>query len=413
MTVGAKATAQADWSYEDGTVDDICLSGSERGGGYTGRAHFRISGAAGLQVKIIGYVQVGADVLFFEVASAGGSLTLTCTAGVRGAIDQLVEVDFDPKKPLKGLRLATDIELSALAEVGVDLSAEAGIEVLGYDLWKAEWPSVFAVGRGYAWNGGLSFDNSFIPKVELGSFERAAPHQLQSVNQPGRSSPGRAARRASSRSIPIRKLIEEAIKGESGDNVHNGQTCDTALPISWFKPQTLYPETLVFDRAVNPSVDPISVERDAGPTLVSHDPVSRRGSERIVGPTWIGPEEDAWPDSFGWSNCFQFVEKTGASSRRESTALRRLLDGLGWKPSSSGTQIDHIRELQFGGADRFDNLWPFDKSANPSAGRYHQAQINAFRKLVSNDLNDRWMRVVSIGLEPDFEPKWAQHADEE
>jgi hypothetical protein len=93
-------------------------------------------------------------------------------------------------------------------------------------------------------------------------------------------------------------------------------------------------------------------------------------------------------------------------SRKESTVLRQLLRGLDARFDSFGpddvrVQMDHVRELQFGGADRFDNLWPFDASANPSAGTLHQKQIEAYHKLLKGGAVGRYFKIGSIGLDPE------------
>jgi hypothetical protein len=46
--------------------------------------------------------------------------------------------------------------------------------------------------------------------------------------------------------------------------------------------------------------------------------------------------------------------------------FRAVLQGYGF--DWSGLQADHVQDLQWGGDDIFNNLWPLDASANMSAG---------------------------------------------
>jgi hypothetical protein len=68
--------------------------------------------------------------------------------------------------------------------------------------------------------------------------------------------------------------------------------------------------------------------------------------------------------------------------REEQDRLRNLLDTLGY--DRAGTDVDHVHELQFGGADVFGNLWPADNSANRSAGRRHLNQLENYRQQLGN-----------------------------
>ncbi|HYJ84864.1 MAG TPA: DUF4157 domain-containing protein [Pyrinomonadaceae bacterium] len=406
LRVGGHVGAFADWKHSAGQVTDICLSSSSRGG-YSGRARFTIDGDVHFQIDLTAYMELVAQLLgLIDVGSIGGSITLSGTADLNGKFNALTEVDFDPKHPLN-LKLATDIELAAMTLLELNLSAEAGLEILGYDIWKAEWPSVWSGGAGYVWTGGLTFDNSFIPSVELGTVEKASPMQMQSTSRPARSSPGRGVRRASRREVPTRQLIEQAITGENGELIYDGSTRAKALPLQWFKPKSLYPQEIPFDSGVNPAVRPSSVKLEDGPTWVHHDPVQRTdNSEIITGPSRVGVQASNFPEATAWSKGFQFQEDTGTKSRDNSNEMRELVRGLGWHASAHGADIDHVRELQFGGQDQAPNLWPFGNSENRSAGPLHQQQISAFRDTVSPDLQDRWMRINRIGLTKDYTPRW-------
>jgi hypothetical protein len=159
-----------------------------------------------------------------------------------------------------------------------------------------------------------------------------------------------------------------------------------------------------------PGVAPDQVDRDSGPSLISHPTIQPPPSwfgytpDPIVGPNWIGVAGSNWPDTGRWAKCFQYIP--GRAYRKESSAMRNLLSGLnarfdGIDAGDARWQVDHVRDLQFGGKDRFDNVWPFDASGNMSAGPLHQRQVEAYDKVLGASAKGRWFRIASIGLDPE------------
>ncbi|MFV2054099.1 hypothetical protein [Aliiroseovarius sp. YM-037] len=402
LRVGGSVTAEADWHHTAGTIRDICLSSSEGDGGYTGRAKFDIEGGAKLRLGLEGYIEAGIELLeLIDIINVGGQLNLDGSAEVAGKISALAEIAFDPKRPKDGFRLLTNIDLSAVSNMELDISAAAGLDVLGFRIFEADWPGLYEAKRGYAWTGGLTFADSFIPEVDLGSVRRASAAEMMSGAKSGPGGKKSRPRRRKSRGIPMSAIIRSVLGIGDGDLRYNGESCEKALPLSWFKPNFLYQDAVSFDRSVNPGVNPMSVGRTDEPTQVSHDPVTPRWGEQITGPSPVGVTEDNWPENGDWARCFQYVEPAKSGSpRAEASAFRELLRGLGHDVDP--IQVDHIRELQFGGADRFDNVWPLDRRANMSAGALHRSQIRAYRTLFGN-LNGKYFRIASIGLDPDFD----------
>jgi hypothetical protein len=67
------------------------------------------------------------------------------------------------------------------------------------------------------------------------------------------------------------------------------------------------------------------------------------------------------------------AEARGANASRFRDTLRGY--GFDWR----GLEADHVLDLQWGGPDEFENLWPMDSSANKSAGpRQNSSQRVAF-----------------------------------
>jgi len=62
------------------------------------------------------------------------------------------------------------------------------------------------------------------------------------------------------------------------------------------------------------------------------------------------------------------VGPLAGSSTPGGGKLNRLLVRHGFQPSVEGMDGDHVQEIQMGGVDRIDNLWPLDASENRGAG---------------------------------------------
>jgi hypothetical protein len=458
MRLGVEATAKAAYSYDAGVLDDICLSGYIKkaakgenrvadaldtaagaldklapGTGdtaaalgrvagldpsmpLTGRAQFTTGGAADLHMDIAVGLEVAAEALgLIDILTAHGELKLDLDASVAGDVKALAEIEYDPKKK-QPFGLKTDLELAAMAAIGAKLSGSAGLDFLGFSLWEGH--TTFAEGNlSYGWTGGLVFDNSFIPQPSLGAFAKGSPnqHQAGALRVAG---PSRPAARKKKDGIPVRELVESKIKDTNGELKLDGLSCDKALPLHWFKPRSLYPEELSFHA---PGVYPESVKREDEPVDVSHPVVpttrwTRQGpvpGEPVTGPTPIGLDQENWPETGQWAKCFNYIQSP--KDRKESDAFRQLMKGLdtnydGAPPNEGTVQMDHIRELQFGGKDQFDNIWPYDTRTNLSAGRLHQAQIKAYRKIFDQltppaKLDGRLFRISGVGADPGLEAK--------
>ena len=89
---------------------------------------------------------------------------------------------------------------------------------------------------------------------------------------------------------------------------------------------------------------------------------------------------------------------------RYQQALRLILKSHGM--NMNGFDADHVRDLQFGGHDDLDNLWPLNAQINQSSLRFAD-QVVTYRKddgaimavpLGHEDLKNRWFRVEETKL---------------
>ena len=71
--------------------------------------------------------------------------------------------------------------------------------------------------------------------------------------------------------------------------------------------------------------------------------------------------------------------------QRGSTSAAQMYRNAGFD-IPDGKDIDHIKDLQFGGLDEVGNMWPLDKSVNRSLGSqiYHQTKNLPDNSIISN-----------------------------
>ncbi|MEM6398649.1 MAG: DUF4157 domain-containing protein [Cyanobacteria bacterium P01_D01_bin.116] len=383
LRLAADLEASVNWSYGPGVIDQICLSRIKGKNHYVGRAHFDFPGSINLHVGLNGVLEIAVELAeLIDILSLSGELDIDITGLLEGKVDTFLEVGFNSEESKSPWSLDTSIEMTGLTGLDFAVGTGLALDVLGFPIWEIHDPSTFERNWGYLWTGGFVFGKNFLPELNFGSIQEA---QTADVKVAAKKIGKKSKKKPRSKSIPITKIVRHWLA--NSDVNADGLSCDTALPIQWFKPLDLYPSKLDFDPKKHPGVYPTSVNRDDGPTHVSHS----------AGFDNIGVVPDNWPTG-DWAKCFQFIP--GDEARRQSASLRRLLEKLGYDVTP--VQIDHIRELQFGGKDRFDNLWPMDKSANESAGSLHNKQFAAYKKIFKN-INGRYFFLNAISLTPPFE----------
>jgi hypothetical protein len=81
--------------------------------------------------------------------------------------------------------------------------------------------------------------------------------------------------------------------------------------------------------------------------------------------------------------------------------FRAVLESYGF--DWSGLQADHVEDLNYGGPDSPQNLWPMDASANMSAGNRQNNQEVTYRdpgaqpqRTRAGGLVGRWFVIISV-----------------
>ncbi|WP_263352911.1 eCIS core domain-containing protein [Acidicapsa acidisoli] len=370
-----------------------------------GRARFKFDAGAHVGIIANGKLKISGDFLSkFEVASIEGGLTARGDASLTGGLDAMVEIvarftqssatlradktaralselTYFPlplevrisKSSLDKIDLAAKIALKGHAKLSFGLQATAALKLLGrFELWRDTWQLKNAVDLGLGWAGGISYSPNPGPHWILGAIGK-----LEGID--GLLNEQEEDDDANVEDDDVLAGLLNQANGHV--TAPNGLSPNNALPFDWHKPIDLYPETLDIPNAD----DPKSVSRDKGPTNVRYTSRGRTVQERI------GVARGNWMYQ---DKVFRYIPHAD-EPRQEQARMRNLLDTLGHQ--RGGTDVDHVYELQFGGADNFPNLWPLDNSANRSAGGRHNDQLDHYRTQLGN-IAGRYFVVARVGV---------------
>lgn len=96
----------------------------------------------------------------------------------------------------------------------------------------------------------------------------------------------------------------------------------------------------------------------------------------------------------------------GGNLQLPASTIRGCVQQLG-RPSTNVFQIDHVRDLQAGGPDALNNLWPIQAARNSSFGTQIQSMRivtsrlgpNSFEERSLSEINGRWVKAHSNSAE--------------
>jgi hypothetical protein len=375
--------------YGPGVLDDICLFRAMDNKRYAGEAHFKFPAHISPVVKLEGKLKFSAEYLsVIPVTEAEGTLTATGGADLKAELDAGLEVVYDMKK--NKWEFTGSLMMRGGASFRFKADAKAAVKILTRTIWSRKWELVDTqVDLG--WEGGFKIkpdfsiewvDGHFITPGEIGAMARG-PADKQSMFDRAVDLEGLTSD-FDENSIDFEDQVRAALDDEHSSTVRGrareGFTEDDALPLRWRKPMNFYPKTVDIPNAIHPK----QLDRDDGPTPVTFQERGKEATEKI------GVDKRNWPFE---GKAFRLI----ADDRKdtEKDRLKRLLDRLGY--SRSGVQIDHVHEIQFGGKDKFHNVWPMSSDANMSAGSRHKAQLDNYRRTLGN-ISGRWFQVVAIEI---------------
>jgi hypothetical protein len=151
-------------------------------------------------------------------------------------------------------------------------------------------------------------------------------------------------------------------------NYPSGLTAGDPIPITWFKPLSIYPDPITLTDSVG-SVNEYQMDkpgqfvepgREIGVAAAYLPEEGKKVTlEKVIEDEDRGPEVDRFKS---------LIDRHGQSATCPSCFSR------------AGFDIDHVQDLAWGGEDRPDNLWPLGSTPNQAAGR----QFRAMRITYSN-----------------------------
>lgn len=358
-----------------------------------GRAHFSLPASLVVTVAAAGGLELSGRLLrFLELAAVRGDISARAVATIAGSIDADVNViamlthssasldsplvPFSLLYPITLDRtsidrvdLAAEVGLRARASLAFSVNAGAGLRLAGIDVWSQSW-NLVNFNAGVAWAGGLRYSPNPGIHLDLGALGEEldlGPAEDDRELETGI--------REDSADVEEDEVIEAILdEHHAAVAAPDGLTPGSRLPFVWHKPAEIYPRYVDIPNAQ----DPLRLDRDAGPTSVrAKDP---RSPSRSVYHQ-IGVARRNWLYEHKTFRYFPYDER----EEREMTRMRNLLAQLGYGGhAGEGVDVDHVYELQFGGKDRFDNLWPADSSANRSAGTRHRDQLVNYEAALGN-----------------------------
>ena len=324
-----------------------------------GRARFRLPASASAGITARGKVKVSGELVARGGAALDGSIDATVeivalfnrsSATLRAPVIPL-EVTIS-QSSFDKLDLAAQVALRGRASLTFDLDATAALRLARFELWRETWRLRSEAGLGLGWSGGIKYSPN--PGIH---WITGAIGMLEGIDALVSEDDDDAR-------VDGEDMLDVLLAQASGQVTSpDGLSRAKALPFTWHKPAEIYPARLALPNAQ----DPTSVGRDEGPMTVRYGQGDRSLYERI------GVARRNWPLV---GKGFQYIPHE-EREEPEKNRLRGLLDRLGY--NRAGTDVDHVHELQFGGADAFGNLWPADNSANRSAGSRHRDQLDNYR----------------------------------
>jgi hypothetical protein len=322
-----------------------------------GRARFKLPASASSSIIGSAKLIIAGDFLG-RLELASGHRRRPDRKGRRGSFDAMVDIIAQftrssatlrapllplevviSKSSLDKLDLAAEAALRSHASFAFGLDPTAGVRVVGFELWRETSQLSNEAGLGLGWAGGIKYSPNPGIHWVLGAIGK-----LEGIDDLVSDDEDEA-------DVETDDVLDTLLDQARGSvTAPDGLSRRTALPFDWHKPIEIYPATLAIPNAE----DPHELSRDAAGFTQRGRSVFER----------IGVVRGNWPFQ---GKRFQFVPYE-EREEPEKNRLRGLLDTLGF--DRSGTDVDHVHELQFGGT--FSNLSPADNSANRSAGTRHR-----------------------------------------
>jgi hypothetical protein len=141
--------------------------------------------------------------------------------------------------------------------------------------------------------------------------------------------------------------------GQGGHRAPTG-TREDPIPITWWKPLRWY-------------LDPVTLTIDGEKRQFQRDGKAMLPNKEAIGVSY-------WPMERDVIQITSPTKRSGSMQKAFDAALVRYGFPL------AGWNADHVEDLEIGGSDSYDNLWPLEAGVNQRAGNWQLGQSVTFSK---------------------------------
>lgn len=198
----------------------------------------------------------------------------------------------------------------------------------------------------------------------------------------------------------------------AGQKVPTGKNKAEAIPLTWYKPRSSYPQSITLDdkrrglltisfgkqRTLEPDMESLIDRREDADVRLVREKFSEAAT------ITIGVQENNIPVL----NSILVKNKSyrAALKTEPQRGFRSLCIVFGRDLRAYNEDADHVKDLQFEGHDDLDNLWPLNADINRSAGRFLE-QVITFKDESGNikavplfdaSLLGKYFKITSVQL---------------
>ncbi|WP_255990863.1 eCIS core domain-containing protein [Chitinolyticbacter albus] len=353
-------------------LTDMCMDVDPLRGDYSGTATLRIPADLTAWLILWGQLSANANWLaLINVVSAIGRLEAEARGALNTEFIGMVGVECVDGQP----GFTSSIHFPGCIDLDFTLDAQFDLKLVSYNLFHKRWRLIEA-----AWN------HCWGENIDLDAMRRGQDPDID----------------LSGESIDLEDLIKWLLGGggggrprgpgqlpAGGNGVPTGTTRDDPIEMTWFKPTNEYPGSMPlathqsttrctgaadcssatdrFDGTATPTCTPLlfgSTWRNHCTAMANFPRATQtdlRDLNRGVVTDQIGVPY--FPDA---GDIMTLVNP--GRTETEMNRIKRRTARHGYRMSDHGEDADHVVDLDWGGADAFDNLWPLDSDINQRAG---------------------------------------------
>ncbi|WP_148716385.1 eCIS core domain-containing protein [Chitinolyticbacter meiyuanensis] len=354
-------------------LTDMCMDVDPLRGDYSGTATLRIPADLTAWLILWGQLSANANWLaLINVVSAIGRLEAEANGTLSTEFVGTVGVECVDGQP----GFTTNVDFPGCIDLDFNLDAQFDLELVGYNLFHKRWRLAQA-----AWNHCWGED------IDIDPMRRGQDPDID----------------LSGESINLEDLIKWLLGGggggrprppgqlpAGGNGIPTGLTRDDPIEMAWYKRPTAYPATMPL--ATHQSATNCSTNADCSGATDPHDGtltptctllhIGRRPRNMC---TAMADFRRTVPTDLRDLNTGAVTDRIGVPyfpdagdimvlvnpgrTETEMNRIKRRTARHGYRMSDHDQDADHVVDLDWGGPDHFQNLWPLDSDINQGAGR--------------------------------------------